>query len=118
VAVRLDPKHAPQPDILVVRRDTYDGDATSYPPDVVIIAVEIMSSDQRKDRVVRPDEYAIAGIPHYWRIERTPEKRLIAYTYELDPVNLKYVETAVHHGRLTTDQPWPLDCDLHGLATP
>lgn len=118
MAVRLADNHAPEPDIVVVPRKAAREDANSYPPDVVLLAVEVMSSDQRKDRVVRPDEYATAGIPCYWRIERTPAREYACYTYALDPVNAKYVLTGRYLDHLKTDEPWPLEADLRALATP
>lgn len=118
MAVRLSDTHAPQPDILVIERRTYREDVNSYPPELVRLAVEIMSSDRRKDQVVRPNEYAAGGIPHYWRIERTLNRELISYTYELDPVNGTYVSTGVYHTMMKVDQPWPFECDLQQLATP
>lgn len=40
-------------------------------PAVVLLAVEVVSRGSAKlDRVVKPIEYANAGIPRYWRVER------------------------------------------------
>lgn len=118
VAVRLAENHAPEPDILVVRRDAYHPDTNAYPPDQVVLAVEIMSGDTRKDRVVRPEEYAQAGIRYYWRVERTAAKKLVAYTFERDEATGEYLPTGVHRGRLALDDPWKIDCDLERLIEP
>ena len=54
----------------------------------MLLAVEIMSSDSvNADRIDKPAEYAMAGIPHYWRIEQA-ETGLITYTYRLDPAGV------------------------------
>ncbi len=42
------------------------------------------------DRVVKPNEYARAEIPHYWRIETDPD--VVIYTYQLAKGS-KYVHT-------------------------
>jgi Uma2 family endonuclease len=61
------------PDLVVLRpeaeRDVYWRDAGD-----VALAVEIESkSSRRDDRREKPDLYAEAGIPSYWRVERHPE---------------------------------------------
>lgn len=117
-AVRLAENHAPEPDILVVRRDAYHPDTNAYPPEQVVLAVEIMSGDMRKDRVVRPEEYAQAGVRYYWRVERTAAKKLVAYTFECDEATREYLPTGVHRGRLVLDDPWKIDCDLERLIQP
>jgi Uma2 family endonuclease len=117
-AIEISEHHAPEPDILVIKRKAFREDLTAYPPHAVILAIEVMSTDKRKDQVVRPEEYADAGIPHVWRIERTAERELVGYTYELEPLNNTYTPTGVHHRRLSTEQPWPLECDLQKMVTP
>jgi hypothetical protein len=116
-AVKISDHHAPEPDLLVIGRKVFREDIIAYPPHAVLLAVELMSSDRRKDQVVRPEEYAEAGIPHFWRIERIGEGVFTAYTYVLDPLNEKYLSTGTHQGRLKTAEPWPLECNLRALAT-
>ncbi len=75
----FDERNYREPDVLVVRRrevGTYFG-----APDV-LLAAEVMSpSSVRRDRLVKPAQYAAAGIPHFWRLE--PADRLLV-TYALD----------------------------------
>lgn len=65
-----------EPDLLVVPShlalDTY-----LFEPVDVALAVEVVSfGSRRTDRVVKPAEYADAGIPRYWRVETEPEVSL------------------------------------------
>jgi hypothetical protein len=40
------------------------------PPEKVALAVEIVSTgSERTDRWLKPVEYAVAGIPRFWRVE-------------------------------------------------
>jgi Uma2 family endonuclease len=42
-------------------------------PEQVLISVEIVSPGTKKrDRFYKPEAYARAGVPHYWRIEQSP----------------------------------------------
>lgn len=69
-----------QPDLLVIRRAEVRP-MYSAPPDV-LLAVEVVSpSSKRRDRLIKPAQYAAAGIPHFWRLE--PADRVLI-TYVLD----------------------------------
>ena len=47
-----------------------------------MLAVEVVSPAAGSvDRVVKPNQYARAEIPHYWRIETEPD--VVVYTYQL-----------------------------------
>lgn len=65
LAVELAENHAPEPDIVAVARSAYSPDANSFLPGQVPLVVEIVSRDKRKDRIVRPEEYARAGTEHF-----------------------------------------------------
>ncbi len=71
------------PDGLVITAEASgDGSRAQYLPDEVALAVEIVSESSRgMDRILKPGHYAAAGIPHYWRVELTPE--LTVHTFEL-----------------------------------
>ncbi len=50
-------------------------------PADVVLAIEVVSpSTKTTDRFAKPGEYAAAGIPCYWRIERDP---LHVFAYQL-----------------------------------
>lgn len=105
------PLHNRRPDILV-----FSGDPDVLPvrPQQVILAVEVMSKGSvSADRLDKPAEYAVAGIPHYWRIE--PQSTgIVAFTYELDKV--AYLPVDKHSGSLRTARPFPVTIDLGGLG--
>jgi len=64
-----------------------------------------------RDRERKPQLYAWAGIPFYWRIENVNGKPVV-FTFELDPANSSYAPGGVFHDRLKTSVPFPLDIDL------
>jgi Uma2 family endonuclease len=99
------------PDVLVVRsgikRKWYRGDE-------VVVAVEIESpASIRDDRRMKPELYAEAGIPHYWRIELEPE--LVVVRYHLKQGT--YVEVA-RGPRIEVIEPFPFAADLVDLIDP
>lgn len=58
------------PDLLVLRR-TVPPDTVWIEPTDALLAVEVVSrGSQKQDRLLKPAEYARAGIPHFWRVER------------------------------------------------
>lgn len=79
------------PDILVLDDPTADANPTRYSPETVWLVVEIVSPGSKAtDRAIKPDLYAEAGIPTYWRLELEPTPRLVASTLH----GGQYAETA------------------------
>lgn len=74
--VVFDDRNEREPDLLVLRRS---GARTRLArPADVLLAVEVMSSSSRtQDRLVKPAQYAAAGIPHYWRVEPEPRTLVV-----------------------------------------
>ncbi|WP_222851130.1 Uma2 family endonuclease [Phytoactinopolyspora mesophila] len=81
------------PDVVVVTATAYgDGMRSSYSPSEVELAVEVVSpGSESTDRKVKPREYAEARIPHFWRVEITPDVEV--HTFRLGDEN--YIETGV-----------------------
>jgi Uma2 family endonuclease len=78
----------------------------------VLLAVEVVSPDsEERDRKRKPQLYAEAGIPHFWRVENN-SRRPTVYVYELDPATRAYALTGIHHDRLKTPVPFDVDIDL------
>jgi Uma2 family endonuclease len=77
-AVRFDDRNYRSPDLLVVKRE---GATTAHArPQDVLLVVEVMSPRSiSTDRLTKPAQYAHAGIPHFWRLERDPEPVLMTY---------------------------------------
>ncbi|MYY12738.1 Uma2 family endonuclease [Streptomyces sp. SID4919] len=114
--VRLDRRNRPEPDVMVVLREAlFSGDQTSFDPDQVVLAVEVVSEDSReRDREAKPRKYAGAGIPHYWRVEKN-DGLPVVYVYELDPATNSYVVTGIHHDKLELTVPFDVEIDLTAL---
>jgi Uma2 family endonuclease len=113
MSVVLGPRQRPEPDILVIRADADPGPRrTAYQPADVLLAVEVVSPDSEvRDRKRKPQLYAEAGIPHFWRVEDN-SRRPTVYVYELDPATSTYALTGIHHDRLKSTMPFDLDIDL------
>lgn len=110
----LGPRQRPEPDIVVVQAGAESGrDQTAYPPDAVVLAVEVVSPDSEdRDRQRKPQLYANAGIKHFWRVEDNSEGKIVVYVYELDPATLVYAVTGIYHDRLKLTVPFEIDIDL------
>jgi Uma2 family endonuclease len=78
----------------------------------VVLVVEIVSPDSVvRDRERKPQLYAPAGIPHFWRVENM-DNRAVVYAYELDPATKTYGRTGIFHDRLQITVPFDIDLDL------
>ncbi|MFK0134287.1 Uma2 family endonuclease [Streptomyces rubiginosohelvolus] len=119
MTVVLDRRNAPEPDVSVVRTEAITGlDVTRYQAADVLLAVEVVSPDsEARDREAKPHKYATAGIPHFWLVEMTgTDQHPVARVYELDPVTKAYALTGIHHDRLKTGVPFPVDVDISAEA--
>lgn len=119
MTVVLDRRNGPEPDISVVRAEAITGlDVTRYQAADVLLAVEVVSPDsEARDREAKPHKYATAGIPHFWLVEMTgTDQHPVVRVYELDPVTKAYALTGIHHDRLKTGVPFPVDIDVSADA--
>lgn len=94
------------PDLVVHRRASRQpGTARWLPADEVLLVVEVESpTGLRRDREIKPAEYAEVGVPAFWRVERTPGLAVVVTVLD----GSAYVELA----RLTAAvqrAPGPLD---------
>ncbi|MEV5747810.1 Uma2 family endonuclease [Actinoallomurus sp. NPDC052308] len=113
MTITLGPRQRPEADVLVVRAEGDLGmDQTTYRPEHVVLVAEVASPDSaERDRHRKPQLYAEAGIPHFWRVEDTDE-RVTVCVYELDVATKAYALTGIHHDRLKLTVPLDLDIDL------
>jgi Uma2 family endonuclease len=113
MTVTLGRRQRPEPDVLVVRADSIEGpDQTTFHPADVVLVVEVVSPDSEvRDRERKPQLYAAAGIPHFWRVENTSGHPSV-YVYEADPATKTYSLTGVHHDLLKVTVPFDIDIDL------
>ncbi|MET9923216.1 MULTISPECIES: Uma2 family endonuclease [unclassified Streptomyces] len=120
MTVVLDRRNGPEPDVSVIRSeaDTKGMEQTSYAAADVLLAVEVVSPDsEARDREAKPHKYATAGIPHFWLVEMTgTDQHPVVRVYELDPVTKAYALTGIHHDRLKTGVPFPVDIDVSADA--
>lgn len=72
------------PDLVVVPVAGYvEGRAQADPRDVLLVVEVVSPGSRTTDRVVKPAQYAAAGIPGYWRVETDPAVTLTAYVLDL-----------------------------------
>ncbi|WP_431043842.1 Uma2 family endonuclease [Streptomyces sp. P1-3] len=114
MTVVIGKRQAPEPDVSIVRAEAeVDSDVTYYEAKDVVLAVETVSPDsEERDRKRKPQLYAEAGIPHFWRVEQGEGRRPVVYVYELDTMTKSYVPTGIHHDRLKLTVPFDIDIDL------
>jgi Uma2 family endonuclease len=113
MTITLATRQRPEPDLLVVRAEAISGpEQTDFRPADVVLVGEVVSADSEvRDRERKPQLYAEAGIPHFWRVENTSGRPTV-YVYELDPAAKAYVVTGIHHDRLKLTVPFDIDIDL------
>ncbi|NUT97785.1 MAG: Uma2 family endonuclease [Saccharothrix sp.] len=102
------------PDFVVVPTELAMEHPARFDADDVLLAVEIVSPGTgRTDRIVKPIEYADAGIPHYWLLELDDPITLTAF----DLVDGGYKVVASGNGKVEVLSPFPVTFDLLALVT-
>ena len=120
VDLQLAPADAPgtvrQPDVVVVGREAVeriDREGGILRASDVVLAVEVLSPGSRRlDRLVKRDEYADAGIPHYWIVDLDPPVSLVACHLAEE---FGYVDGGAVTGVFRTTEPFPVGIDLDAL---
>jgi len=112
--VDLRPRDVPlmnfQADVVVHAAETPRG--RRVPVSAVVMVVEVVSpGSESTDRVLKPLEYAKAGIPHFWRVEPSGDVPVI-HTYTLDPGQRVYRKTGEFTGTVKVESPFPVEIDL------
>lgn len=91
------PPSVRDPDIVVIRSGAVDGRTVRVPAADVVLIVEIVSPGSRRmDTVMKPHEYAKAGIEHYWIVDPEAPEWFLAYRLDGE----LYRPVAVHQGDL------------------
>jgi Uma2 family endonuclease len=113
MSIIINNRQRPEPDIVVVRAGvTGDPDATWFPAEAVVLAVEVVSPDStERDRHRKPQLYAEGKIAHFWRVEDN-NGEMVVHVYELDAATRTYALTGIHHDRLKLKVPFDIDIDL------
>ncbi|MFE0808090.1 Uma2 family endonuclease [Streptomyces sp. NPDC058794] len=114
----LDRRNGPEPDVSIVRAEAVTGPTqTSYLAEDVLLAVEVVSPDsESRDRTTKPQKYAAAGIPNFWRVEQGgTDGRPVIHVYELDPMTKAYVHMGMHRDQIKVEKPYVIDIDLTAI---
>ena len=108
VALRLG-RDGRVPDLAVVSRAAPTGPGSyGYEPQHLALAIEVVSpSSHTNDRLVKPAQYARAGIPLYWRLETEKGLELVAMRLVGDV----YAETLRATGGVVDVDGWRVDLD-------
>ncbi|MET8995160.1 Uma2 family endonuclease [Amycolatopsis sp. NPDC004169] len=106
------PGFARRPDLLVIDRAAVGRDDRLFrAEDVVLVAEVVAPGSRRTDYRVKRDEYADAGIPHYWIVDLGEPVSLVACRGG----GSGYVDAPAVSGTFTTDVPFPVKIDLDTL---
>ncbi|RSD19219.1 Uma2 family endonuclease [Amycolatopsis eburnea] len=101
-----EPGFSRRPDLLIFDRTAGD----PIRAEAVAVVIEIATSGSRRtDYRVKHDEYADAGIPHYWIVDLGEPVTLVACQ--------GYHDAAPVTGTFETDVPFPVKLDLDGLLS-
>jgi Uma2 family endonuclease len=104
-----EPGFARRPDLLVLDRTALDrGERMLQAKDVVLVAEVAVPGSRRTDYRVKRDEYADAGIPHYWIVDITGPVSLVRCDGHPDAPAVT--------GVFSTDVPFPVRLDLNALV--
>ncbi|MGW0810130.1 Uma2 family endonuclease [Nonomuraea sp. NPDC002799] len=116
MSVILGASQRPEPDLIVIKAAAARNLAeTSYQAAEVILVAEVVSPESKiRDRHRKPELYAKAGIPHFWRIENDADKPVV-YVYALDPATRTYALTGIHYQALKLDVPFDVAVDLSAI---
>ncbi|GAA1989410.1 Uma2 family endonuclease [Catenulispora subtropica] len=116
MTITLAPRQRPEPDLSVVTEAAFRGlEQTDLPVAEAILVVEVVSQESEiRDRERKPQLYAAAGIPDFWRIENEAGEPVV-HAHELASDGTYHL-VAVHRGLLKTSRPFPLEIDLTGLT--
>ncbi|MEU1308759.1 Uma2 family endonuclease [Streptomyces cinnamoneus] len=115
MTVVIDKRNGPEPDVSVVRSAALRArKQTSFPARDVMLAVEVVSPDsESRDYDTKPHKYALAGIPHFWRVDMAgTDEAPVVQVFELDRESHTYVQTGVHRDALKLGVPFDIDIDL------
>ncbi|MCK9875547.1 Uma2 family endonuclease [Frankia sp. AgPm24] len=101
-----------RPDIVVYRASAVR-DAPMRPENILLVGEVVSPGSETTDRLVKPEQYAAAGIAWYWRIEPSTAGGVpIVHTYLLDPAARVYRAGDVHAGVIDVLAPFRLRVDL------
>lgn len=105
-----EPGFARRPDLVIFGRAAISRGPGMLRADDVLVVVEIATAgSKRTDYQVKHDEYADAGIPHYWIVDITGPVSLVACRGRQD--------ASAVTGTFSTEVPFPVKIDLTALLS-
>lgn len=114
-SVRLAERQRPEPDPMLVRADAFkEPDQTWFAPEVVELAVEVLSPEsETRGRERNPRLHARAGVRFFWWIEQDGNDTAL-YEYEKDPASPSgdHGRPTIHRGTYKTTVPVGSELDL------
>jgi Uma2 family endonuclease len=113
VGIVLAEDECPIPDIVVLRAPA-DYRRNRFPAAQAVLAVEVVSPSTRStDRFRKPGQYALGGIPFYWRVETEPIQ-VIAYRLGDHGQYAEYARADAGNPFIV-DEPFAVEFDPAGL---
>ena len=120
VDLQLAPADAPgtvrRPDLVVAdaeaRQRIRRGGGVLRASDLLLVVEVVSPGSTRTDYVAKRDEYADAGIPHYWIVDPTEPVSLLACHLAGE---FGYADGGSVTGRFTATEPFPVEIDLDAL---
>ncbi|WP_306184377.1 MULTISPECIES: Uma2 family endonuclease [unclassified Streptomyces] len=119
--VMVDDRNTPKPDLIVFDPRKLDFfELECVPVDRLALVLEVVSPGSRQDdRVRKPALFAACKVPCYWRVELDRDQRLAVHEYWLNTDTRAYIPAPmhpVHHDKLVTELPFPVEIDLEALV--
>jgi Uma2 family endonuclease len=118
--VMVDEQNTPKPDVIVFDpRQLNFFEVECVPVQKVTLVVEVVSPGSRQDdRVRKPALFGVNKVPFYWRVELGRDQKLAVHEYWLNADTHSYIPAPmhpVHHDKLVTELPFPVEIDLDAL---
>ncbi|MFC8514722.1 Uma2 family endonuclease [Streptomyces sp. NPDC057257] len=118
--VIVDDRNVAKPDVIVYDPGNLNLLTTPcIPVSKLALVVEVVSPGSRRaDRVSKPALFAGAKVPCYWRVELDRDGKLAVHEYWLNADTHSYIPAPmhpVHHDKLVTEVPFPVEIDLNAL---
>ncbi|MCM1973989.1 MULTISPECIES: Uma2 family endonuclease [unclassified Streptomyces] len=118
--VMVDDQNTPKPDVIVFDPRQLDFfEVECVPVRKVALVVEVVSPGSRQDdRVRKPALFAASKVACYWRAELERDRTLAVHEYWLNADTQSYIPAPmhpVHHGKLVTELPFPVEVDLDAV---
>ena len=78
IGIRFADRSFRTPDVSVLRPGAVVAPTVLQPPEILDVVVEVVTrSSADEDHLVKPEVYAGAGIPGYWRVEEDADRYLV-----------------------------------------